>query len=579
MKAQTISRTAAAACVAFTITSSTVSAKPGDLDITFGSGGKVTTSLGSNTIAFASTVIRQQDGKILVGGNVDQITAGAQFDFALVRYNSNGTLDATFGSGGKVVSDLGTNQDLLSAIAIRPGISNLILPGIYAAGRALNGQPDFALASYTNDGNLITTFGNAGKVITNIGAVEGARAMAVQGAVAVHKIVLGGDTTVNFATTNADIALARYTSSGALDSTFGSGGIVITDIDSAFDECAALKIQSDGKIVVGGRTAVGNITAFVFVRYNSDGTLDPTFGSAGKAVVDFPGLSAECNDIALQPDGRIVAAGFSETPPAALLAQLNANGTVDITFGTNGRVITSGSTTLVENVHAMQLQPDGKILVVGDAEIGADREFGIARYRQNGAIDTSFGEGGRATVDCGGSNETANGAVIQSDGTIVVAGSSIVGGGRDFALASLKTAQGDVRVGLPGDIPIGDDIVNLTGAGQTQRVVIRRGGGVKNVILEVQNDTAANDSFTVRGTRGNGRFKIKYLTGGKNVTAAVLRGTLDTGELTPGSIFALKAKIKASTKKSRKKRKFSLSATSDADANSGDVAMIRTRSR
>jgi uncharacterized delta-60 repeat protein len=276
-------------------------AKAGSLDRAFGVGGTVTTDFaGAGDVAAAVAV--QADGKLVAAGWAN--TAGPfsfNQDFALARYNSNGTLDTTFGTGGKVTTDFGTVQDEAFALAVQPD-------GKLVAAGAAGGPGDFALARYNPDGTLDTSFGTGGKVTTDFGGFDQVAAVAVQ---ADGKLVAAGTTEGS----SAVFALARYNPDGTLDTSFGTGGKVTTDFarpGGSFDQANGLVLQGS-KLVAAG--TAGPLPGFVFAlaRYRADGTLDPSFGSHGTVTTDFGGGTNEANALALQPDGKPVAAGFAST--------------------------------------------------------------------------------------------------------------------------------------------------------------------------------------------------------------------------------------------------------------------------
>ena len=239
-------------------------AAPGDLDLTFGNGGKVLTPIGSgNDYSFGAAI--QSDGKIVLAG---ESYNGANRDFALARYNPDGSLDASFGSGGKVVTPIGSRDESAGDIAIQPDGK------IVVAGYSINADSfaDFALVRYNANGSLDNSFGTGGKVTTSFGSVGSdvviAHAIAIQ---ADGKIVAAGRSFGNF----NKFALARYNTNGSLDTSFGTGGKLTTQISSnSNDEAYAVAIQSDGKIVVGGRSFNGATYDFAVVKYNTDGSLD-----------------------------------------------------------------------------------------------------------------------------------------------------------------------------------------------------------------------------------------------------------------------------------------------------------------
>src|SRR6266511_3302132 len=272
-------------------------ATPGDLDTSFGTGGKVTTAIGFGSDA-ASAVALQADGKIVAAGYSFN---GSNFDFALARYNANGTLDAGFGTAGKVTTTFGSSGDAASALALQPDGK------IAAAGYSYNGANfDFALARYNANGSLDAGFGAAGKVTTAIGSSHDfASALALQ---ADGKIVAAGR---SYNGANYDFALVRYNPNGSLDPGFGTGGKVTTAIGSSHDFASALALQADGKSVAAGRSYNGTNDDFALARYNPDGSLDPGFGTGGKVTTAIGSGYEDAYAVALQADGKIVAAGYS----------------------------------------------------------------------------------------------------------------------------------------------------------------------------------------------------------------------------------------------------------------------------
>ncbi|PYE47937.1 putative Ig domain-containing protein [Deinococcus yavapaiensis] len=276
----------------------TVNSASGSLDTTFGSGGKVTTPIGtSGEEAYA--LVMQPDGKLVAAGATFN---GSNFDFALVRYNSNGTLDTTFGSGGKVTTPIGTSNDFAYALVMQPDGK------LVAAGATYNGSnSDLALVRYNSNGSLDTTFGTSGKVTTPIGTSDDqAHALVMQPD---GKLVAAGQASNG---SNFDFALVRYNSNGTLDTTFGSGGKVTTPIGTSNDYAYALVMQPDGKLIAAGRTINGSTYDFALVRYNSNGSLDTTFGTSGKVTTAMSVYNDEVRALAVQPDGKLVAAGSGD---------------------------------------------------------------------------------------------------------------------------------------------------------------------------------------------------------------------------------------------------------------------------
>jgi uncharacterized delta-60 repeat protein len=303
-------------------------AAPGDLDPSFGTGGTVITSFGGSDVA--SAVVVQPDGKLVVAGRTN--IAGNTV-FALARYNPNGGLDPTFGTGGLVTTDFGSTDQALAVALQADG-------KIVTAGRR---GSDVIVARYNANGSQDTLFGSNGRVITNFGATELALTLVLQPD---GKIVVAGRTNKPAPNGNFDFALARYESAGTLDLTFGTAGLVTTDFGGSVDRAFAMALQPDGKLVVVGDSDAN----FALARYNSDGSLDPSFGTGGKVITTFGGTD-QASAVILQPDGKIVVAGQTDTGVSIdfALARYMPNGSLDGAFGIGGRV--------TDELHRRQRRP------------------------------------------------------------------------------------------------------------------------------------------------------------------------------------------------------------------------------
>jgi uncharacterized delta-60 repeat protein len=436
----------------------------GTLDSSFGSGGMVTSPFDfPGSFDRVTSMVLQPDGKIVLAGST---VANSLANFALARYNSNGTLDATFGTGGTVTTNFGQVSAEAWSVAIQADGK------IVAAGEAnINGGEDFALARYNSNGTLDATFGTGGKVTTAFPG-QGGTSLTFSFALAVQpdgKIVAAGYTEIGACVFNGldvpcfDFALARYNSNGTLDASFGTGGRVTTDFAGPNDQASSVAIQPDGRIVVAGAVGAYVNRGFDFglARYNSNGTLDASFGTGGKATTDFAGFDDLPSSIALQGDGKIVVVGqtsFSANDDFAL-ARYNSNGTLDSSFGTSGKVTTdfAGPT---DQPTSVALQPDGKIVVAGYAFISGSYDFALARYVGSGAlapdIDTAPASLTFGNVTQGSFKDlavtvrnTGNATLSVTSTTIAGAAAteySIVAGGGAFSLAPAATRQVTVRL-------------------------------------------------------------------------------------------------------------------------------------
>jgi uncharacterized delta-60 repeat protein len=378
------------------LASSAAQAASGELDPTFSGDGKVVTDFGGGDSGAAAAV--QPDGKIVVVGT-------AARDVALARYNADGSLDSSFDGDGKATIDFG-GDDHGADVAVQPNGKIVVVGGTVAG---------FALARYNADGSLDSSFDGDGKLATDFGGSGGAAygvALQLDG-----KIVAVGQGGAGF-------AVARYNPDGSLDTSFDGDGKQTTEFASG--AAAAVALQSDGKIVAVGR-ALGDGMDFALARYNADGSLDSTFDGDGKQITAIPFNSDEwLSDVAIQPDGWLVVVGTDSEP--------NICGCTDLVVGQYtpdgspaGLPLTSVSGT--DSGAGVALQPDGKIVAAGSALSDGQGDFLLARYSAIGSPDATFAAGGMQTTDFGGS-DAAGGVALQSDGKIVVAGSAA----GDFAL-------------------------------------------------------------------------------------------------------------------------------------------------
>lgn len=402
----------------------------GDLDPSFGTGGKATTAFGATTNEQSNAIAIQSDGKVVMVGYTN---AGSTQDFAIARYNTNGTLDNTFGAGGKVTTDFdGTNSrnDAAQAVAIQSDGKILV------AGYTENGSnTDFAVARYDTNGTLDTTFDTDGKATAGVGTSND-RAYSVMVNPSTGSITLAGTADIAADGGAGDYALVRFTSSGALDTAaFGAGtGKVMAPNGTGDEDGYSAAMQSDGKVIIAGRTASGGNSVTALARYNTNGTLDGTYGTGGVAQVTW-GSAAYARAIAIDANGKAVVAGTVGLGSSAdvQLARFATNGTLDATFDTDGKVSTSiGSGA--DQANSVAIQSDGKIVVAGSTYNGSNDDVAVLRYTAVGALDSTFGSGGSTTTAIGSASEFANAVAIQSDGKIVVGGAAGNGSNDDFAI-------------------------------------------------------------------------------------------------------------------------------------------------
>ncbi len=350
----------------------------GTLDTNFGTNGIATFQPGAGTNELTSIAI-QSNGQIVAGGYISE-------QFALVRYNTNGTLDTSFGTNGIVITLIsGSIQSNINSIAIQPNGQ------IVAAGFAIIGANEFALARYNTNGTLDTSFGTNGVVTTSISGSNFSQINSIT-MQSNGQIVAGGYATQIVSGIN-EFALARYNPNGALDTSFGTNGVVTTSISgSTNNQINSVLIQSNGQIVAGGSTIINGASEFVLARYNSNGTLDSSFDTNGIVITSINGsTSSGIFSIAMQSDGQIIAAGGSSGELA--LTRYNTNGSLDTSFGTDGIVTTAISGFTSSQINSISIQSNGQIVAAGYVESGSfpffNYDFALARYNANTSLTQS----------------------------------------------------------------------------------------------------------------------------------------------------------------------------------------------
>jgi uncharacterized delta-60 repeat protein len=270
---------------------------------------------------------------------------------------------------------------------------------------------------------------------------------------------------------------------GDLDTTF-SGGIVTLDFNGSFDEASSVVVQPDGKLVVAGSAFNGSNFDFALTRYNSDGTLDTSFGSGGKVITPIGSNADTAYSVVMQPDGKLVVAGsaFNGSNFDFALTRYSSDGTLDTSFGSGGRVITAIGSGNDEG-YSVVVQPDGKLVVAGSTFNGSNFDFALTRYNANGTLDTSFGSGGRVMTAIGSGDDEGYSVVMQPDGKIVVVGQA----NDNFAIVRYL---GDSPV-PPVIIAIADDSATPGDGITNDNTLTINGTAVANSTVEVfQNGTS-----------------------------------------------------------------------------------------
>lgn len=436
-----------AACFASTF-SGRAAAAPADLDATFGTGGVAVHSVVTGSDELRAMAI-QPDGKIVAVGR--SIVSSSR-EFAIMRINTDGSLDTTFSGDGLLTLDVvGGRHDDVYDVAIQPDGK------IVASGCVEYGPSDgtlFATVRLNQDGSYDNTFDSDGRVFTNFGVAsddhQAIKAIAIQ---TDGKIVVGGHTDVSG---NKDFALARYNTNGSLDTTFSGDGKLTHWIGAQEDLIEDLAIQPDGKIVAAGSSA-GIFTDFDFVvaRYNSNGVLDPTFNDTGVRVTPSMSDADYGKGVAIQSDGRIVLAGYSRngSDGSATVLRYTADGQKDSAFGTAG-MATAPLPPAATSAEEVALQNNDKIVIAGQyyTNSPAVQDFFVAQFDWSGKLDSTFDGDGMLTKAVSPNADLAQAVAVQPDGKIVAAGWA--DDGVDYAFGFMRLSGELPYEPLPARMPV-----------------------------------------------------------------------------------------------------------------------------
>ena len=386
-------------------------------DTGFDNDGKRTDDVGFRE-GFAGGLVIQPDGKILVGGYSG--TDDNDWDFAVARFNPNGSFDTSFDADGRATADFGGSADDGKAIALQPDGKVIVAGSRYDASAQ---AWDFAVARFNSDGSPDLSFNGHGRVIVPVGASsdEGA-AVAVQ---ADGKIIVGG--TVKITATNTDFGVVRLTSTGTLDNSFGTGGKAVFPVGLGNDTVVGMGMQADGKVVIAGRVHNGTNLDFGVARLTTGGIVDNTFGSFGRQVTPIGTLDDYTLGMGVQPDGKVLVGGYKLNNPTSgdmVIVRYTAGGIPDTSFDNDG-IVTTSIGLVVAAATSFAVQPDGKILAGGLAVIGQQIDYAVVRLHPNGLMDDSYGINGKAIAEITSDGDDWGwGMVLDSQGRAVIAGSA-----------------------------------------------------------------------------------------------------------------------------------------------------------
>ena len=495
---------------------------PGDLDLTFGTQGKVTTEFdGVNTAAFSAVI--QPNGYIILGG-LDG--SGSDLNWALARYTPLGALDTTFGTGGKVTYSFGANKSCgIGSLKLQS--DGKIVAGGYAETSSAN-QYAFAIVRFNVDGTVDSTFGTGGRVVETMEAVPDSQADDFGSSLVIYQddgtIVLGG-TAQNGAAAPKKFALLSVDKNGVVNYKK-----LVNFTGTSNDTLHSLSLQSDGKIVAGGYSAEDSGESLALARYAPNGELDTSFGTGGKVTTSIAGSTqARGNSVAIKSNGKILLGGYARfgTSPNEydnfVLAQYNTDGSLDTDFGDNGLVIVGFiAETSNDIAYSLAVQDNGKIILAGFVEVGL-ADFSMYRFNIDGSIDTTFGTNGKVSTDFGATNDKAQAAVIQSDGDIILAGFKYPNGGGPGAAFALARYHGEPIIPTPTPTP--------TPAETTKSWISSLGGGIHGFIPKAVITTNNNYGYVRTRTIVRNQWSKQYLSAPKKVAQTPFRAINNAGDL------------------------------------------------
>lgn len=443
----------------------------GSLDTSFGSNGIKTVPVGQYGEEIRSLIIRP-DGRILAVGMamfMDSVNTYHK-KTGMARFLADGSLDTTFGSGGTTISgSAGTDEESFGSALQSDG--RIVMAGYYTDP---NGGVDFMVGRFDSQGGM-AVFGGPGRYRVFTPIAGGADTPVGVAVAADGKIYVGGTTHAGVGGWNSprgqDFAVVRLTAGGVPDASFSGDGRQTTSIASgdSTDKAAAMVLQPDGRLIVAGSASTGTTVSGAMVRYSSNGNLDTTFGGSGKVTVPGFGITA----LGLQADGKIITAGLvSVVLPNAAATDVRitrhlANGSLDPTFDGDGAVQISFLDYTAENIHDIAVQPDGKIVLVGDNTFS----LAIVRLNPNGSLDTSFDGDGKMTTWFSTEYSSARAVALQPDGRIVVAGNS-------------ASANGYFLLGLARFMPDGRADATFGTDGRVSTTISSAGNGWHDLVIQ-----------------------------------------------------------------------------------------------
>ena len=418
----------------------------GALDTTFGGGTGIVVTDFTGGEDQASSIVTLADGKMLVAGTA---TTSFDKDFALARYNADGSLDATFGVNGLVTTDLGSTEDIAHAMTVQAD-GKIVLAG--RTRNTLGGTDfDFAVVRYNADGTLDSSFGLGGVALGDFEGLDD-QAYAVALDAGGNILVTGRASDANWAW---HVGVMRFDSSGALDTSFDADGKVMVQVPDPIGDGSTVSVEvfgidlaSDGKVVLGGYafSMYTGVSDALVVRLNPDGSLDPTFGNdpdgdgvrAGYRTADLTWDDDDVRNVLVLSSGDILVSGNRND---FMVTKFTAAGDLDASFATGGTFVMDLAGMFFESARDLAIDASGKIYAAGFLNDGINPDFALMRFNPDGSLDTTFDGDGIVLTDFGAWDDEGALAMSLNGGTVTLAGYAGISTSANFALARYLTGD------------------------------------------------------------------------------------------------------------------------------------------
>ncbi len=449
----------------------------------------------------------QNDGKIVLGG---QSYESNQNHFAMIRITPFGEPDTSFSLDGKLITHINSSASDIRAIALQTD-GKIIAAGGGSGKDAALTKSDFAAVRYLTDGSLDLNFGSSGIFTQDFENAANVPLSLLT--LANQSMLLGGYSLIN---SNSDIMLLKLQPDGIQDSSFNKTGLIVQDLNLTHSFANRIRVQQDGKILAGGYSNYYDSYEYTAARYDLYGKVDSSFSADGLAILFFSQDQDICNDLAIQDDGRIIQLGTSTNSSglsSIMLLRFLENGSADNSFDSDGKVISTLSSTGSEGT-CLQLQKDQKILAGGMIYDGINANFALVRYLPSGKPDSSFGLNGIVTTDFGSNNDRANAISLQSDGKILLAGSTTSTDQTSFAISRYQMdGHPDLSFNQTGTL-----ILNIADAEINIAKVIKLQNDGKILVGGFLKPTKFNNSFfALFRLNADGSLDSGFSTDGKLV--------------------------------------------------------------